>query len=189
MKCKVIKVCPDRHWGQLCVCFGLRGAEGEGAFGICSAKNRPWWCQSCSLDCDKPQCWKAWSASAAQIKLLWSWAAFDVARFGVVVGNPGRKSRFLSGSGMFSGWSGSLAWRGNNDFRTCCCFPSLPGPSEAAFSSSVPQFCLQNSFYSCLSLCKSNYSQICPISGQGEPILILPGLDLQFGLVLGKLQL
>lgn len=26
------------------MCVGLSGAEGEGAFGICSARNRPWIC-------------------------------------------------------------------------------------------------------------------------------------------------
>lgn len=100
VKCKVIKVWSGRHWGQLCV-FGSVGLKVREHLAFAVPKidlGSVWLCRSCSLNSDSPQCWKAWSASAAQIKLLCCWDAFEVGCFGVVAGNPGRKSRFFSGS-------------------------------------------------------------------------------------------
>lgn len=65
------------------------------------------------------------------------------------------------------------------------------GLLEAAFNSSVPQFCLQKIFFSsCLLLCTSNYSKICPTFKTGA-LKTHPGpcLVFQFGLVLAKLEL
>lgn len=100
VKCEVIKVWSDRHWGQLCV-FGSVGLKVRELLAFAVPEIDPgsvWLCRSCSLNSDSPQCWKAWSASAAQIKLLCCCHAFEVGCFGVVAGNPGRKSRFLSGA-------------------------------------------------------------------------------------------
>lgn len=73
------------------MCVGLSGAEGEGAFGICSAKNRPWiWLLVSELFPEFSQ--------PPELKGLISLrSAFEVGCFGVVAGNPDRKSRFLSG--------------------------------------------------------------------------------------------
>lgn len=51
--------------------------------------------------------------------------------------------------------------------------------TEAAFNSSVPQFCLQSSLSSCLPLCTSKYSKILPLSGLSgslNPFWTLPEL-------------
>lgn len=122
------------------VCVGPSGAEGEGAFGICSAQNRPWICLLVSELF--PEFWQppvlkglislsSPDQAALELGCLWSLMFFGVG-LGIQVG----KAAFCQDQWCFQsslGWSGPLAWCRNKGFRICCCFHSLPGPSGGSF--------------------------------------------------------